>query len=884
MAQLRDLIVNGASRLIGDAYTNKIQVNSISAYTSSAKSAYGLGGSGQVLKSDGTNIYWANDNNSGGTVTSIKIATSAPLSGGTSSAVTTSGTWTLSLANAYGDTKNPYGNKNPNTVLAGPSTGSAAAPSFRALVAADIPNLAWSKITSGNDDLKAIENLTGTSGLLKKTGANTWSLDTTTYLPLSGGQMTGPLTWKNSTALPEATSIDYFLSTDSFSDGGKTHWVSNANVKKSLIGSSAIGSTKIPVYWDGDSFEQANGIFESLSYDYTTNSSKNTLKIKVNNNEKTCEILMKGLTIGDKTYYGNQAVEIGIADLGLTKAMTFRGVTETVLTDEATTSPVSIIGSSNLTPTDGDVVLYKPNSQEFVWSSGKWHLLGLASSFALQNHVHGNISNDGKLKINNAIAANKSVVTNSTGDITAKEQHFIFKGTCATAAGTAVKVVACPDFTSTDLIKGAAIAVVFSATNSAAVANLKLNVNSTGEKPIKYMYNNAVNNIPAVGYLLANQTYLFHYDGTNWVIDNMHYDTNANTLLRTYASTSTNELPLVGVSTNTSMAVPTHTSSYKDLYGGIPGTAANRATINLSTGHVKIPGGVESSQATLNKVIVQTTNAYGNTLPSTGSEGQLFFQTSDPYYELPAGGAAGQVLIKSSNNDRDVTWSSTGLGDYVEKSGDTMTGNLIVNNQTDESTIKVVNEAGQLYLYSRTSGTGRRGIYGLNASGTEQSMFAWNQDGSIHAGGQLYGAVWNDYAEYRKDNKEEKDIQRPGRCVKENGNGTLSLTAKRLERGCEIVSDTFGFAIGQDEENGYNTPIASSGRVLAYPYESIEEFSSHIGWPVCSGPNGTVSIMTDEEEEKYSSRIIGTISEIPDYEEWGSGKVKVNGRIWIRIR
>ena len=36
-----------------------------------------------------------------------------------------------------------------NTVLAGPSSGSSAAATFRALVAADIPSLAWSKITSG---------------------------------------------------------------------------------------------------------------------------------------------------------------------------------------------------------------------------------------------------------------------------------------------------------------------------------------------------------------------------------------------------------------------------------------------------------------------------------------------------------------------------------------------------------------------------------------------------------------------------------------------------------------------------------------------------------------------------------------------------------------
>ena len=42
-------------------------------------------------------------------------------------------------------------------------------------------NLAWSKVT-GADDLKAIENLSGTSGLLRKTAANTWELDTTNYL------------------------------------------------------------------------------------------------------------------------------------------------------------------------------------------------------------------------------------------------------------------------------------------------------------------------------------------------------------------------------------------------------------------------------------------------------------------------------------------------------------------------------------------------------------------------------------------------------------------------------------------------------------------------------------------------------------------------------
>lgn len=48
-----------------------------------------------------------------------------------------------------------FGNQTANTILAGPTTGSAADPAFRALVAADIPSLAESKITNLVSDLAA---------------------------------------------------------------------------------------------------------------------------------------------------------------------------------------------------------------------------------------------------------------------------------------------------------------------------------------------------------------------------------------------------------------------------------------------------------------------------------------------------------------------------------------------------------------------------------------------------------------------------------------------------------------------------------------------------------------------------------------------------------
>lgn len=97
-----------------------------------------------------------------------------------------------------------------------------------------------------------------------------------------------------------------------------------------------------------------------------------------------------------------------------------------------------------------------------------------------------------------------------------------FTGTCSSAADVTAKVVTCTAFTANDLVKGTRISVYFDNTNSGARTSLTLNVNNTGAKPIKYIYNGTYESIPGNNYIKAGQIYNFTYDGTYWVVDMMY--------------------------------------------------------------------------------------------------------------------------------------------------------------------------------------------------------------------------------------------------------------------------------------------------------------------------------------------------------------------------
>lgn len=68
-------------------------------------------------------------------------------------------------------------------------------------------------------------------------------------------------------------------------------------------------------------------------------------------------------------------------------------------------------------------------------------------------------------------------------------------------------------------------------------------------------------------------------------------------------------------------------------------------------------------------------------------------------------------------------------------------------------------------------------------------------------------------------------------------------------------------------EEEHSAPISVAGRVLAYSLEPREQYNFFIGQAVCSGPNGTVSIMTKDEVKEYPECVVGYISAVPQYEE-----------------
>lgn len=130
MAQLKDLIVAGSSRLLGEVTLQSLRLPS-----SSNSASLGLGSSGQVLKSNGSSVYWANDNN-----TTYNFSASNPtLNWGTTSTIGTAGSATYKV-----------------TMPAAPSVYSTTAPAHSAGKLWYNPNLGYLQVSTGSAWVKAV--------------------------------------------------------------------------------------------------------------------------------------------------------------------------------------------------------------------------------------------------------------------------------------------------------------------------------------------------------------------------------------------------------------------------------------------------------------------------------------------------------------------------------------------------------------------------------------------------------------------------------------------------------------------------------------------------------------------------------------------------------
>ena len=149
------------------------------------------GTAGQVLTSDGAGApYWATVSGTG-TVTSVGLSMPSMFNV-TGSPVTISGTLTADLAN-----------QTANTVFAGPTSGSATAPTFRALVNADVPATLTGKTIDGS--LNTLSNIANASLVNDSVTIGTTSIDLGATSLTLGGLTSIALTQDPVSALQAAT-------------------------------------------------------------------------------------------------------------------------------------------------------------------------------------------------------------------------------------------------------------------------------------------------------------------------------------------------------------------------------------------------------------------------------------------------------------------------------------------------------------------------------------------------------------------------------------------------------------------------------------------------------------------------------------------------------
>lgn len=127
---------------------------------------------------------------------------------------------------------------------------------------------------------------------------------------------------------------------------------------------------------------------------------------------KTLTVNVHGTNVGEYDTKADKTINITADMLGLSGAMSFKGVTKTVLNQGSTEVDIIMDDDTSLTVTKGDVVIY--GKKEFVWTGVQWQELGDEQSFALKSITvtgTGYLTGGGTLEANRTIDIATSVKT-----------------------------------------------------------------------------------------------------------------------------------------------------------------------------------------------------------------------------------------------------------------------------------------------------------------------------------------------------------------------------------------------------------------------------------------------------------------------------------------
>lgn len=230
-------VANGGTGLATTPANGALDIGNGTGFTRATLTA----GTGVTI-TNASGVITINATGTGGTVTSVTGTAPVVSSGGNTPAI--------SMAASYGDTQNPYASKTANFVLAAPN-GAAGVPTFRAIVAADIPTLNQNTTGTAAGLSATLAVASGGTGAATLTANNVLLGNGTSALqaiaPSTSGNVltSNGTTWASTTLPPDVASVNALVVSNNLSVALSAPWA--GDFRSTTLSSGATTRVSISV-------------------------------------------------------------------------------------------------------------------------------------------------------------------------------------------------------------------------------------------------------------------------------------------------------------------------------------------------------------------------------------------------------------------------------------------------------------------------------------------------------------------------------------------------------------------------------------------------------------------------------------------------------------